>query len=248
MQLITQGLVLRATKTGEADRVLVLLTPEHGVISAIAKGSLRMKSKLFSATGLFCYSEFTLFEGKNLYQVDSAMIKQVFWGIHEQVEQMALAMYLSEFATVLSPTGEESKEILNLLLNTFYISGKNKHPLIILKAIFELRALSLTGYLPALTGCASCMRYDGCPFYFDAENGLLLCEECAKRQNHQPNLDAAALRAMRHIMLCEPKQLFSFALSKQSSKLLAHLSQRYVDFCLGQTFHTLSFLNTILSE
>ena len=46
MQMITTGLVLRATKTGEADRVLSIFTPEHGIISAIAKGSLRLKSKL----------------------------------------------------------------------------------------------------------------------------------------------------------------------------------------------------------
>ena len=62
-QLTTMGLVLRATKTGEADRVLSILTPQQGVISAMAKGSLRLKSKLFSGTGLFCYSEFTLFAG-----------------------------------------------------------------------------------------------------------------------------------------------------------------------------------------
>ena len=80
MQMITTGLVLRATKTGEADRVLSILTPEHGIISAIAKGSLRLKSKLFSATGLFCYSEFELFEGKSMYVVDSASVKELFLG------------------------------------------------------------------------------------------------------------------------------------------------------------------------
>ena len=60
-RLTTMGLVVRATKTGEADRALSILTPGHGVISAMAKGSLRLKSKLFSGTGLFCYSEFLLF-------------------------------------------------------------------------------------------------------------------------------------------------------------------------------------------
>ena len=87
--------MLRATKTGEADRVLSILTPDLGVISAIAKGSLRLKSKLFSATGLFCYSEFTLFEGKTMYVVDAAGVKEVFWGVHQSVEGMALGMYLS---------------------------------------------------------------------------------------------------------------------------------------------------------
>ena len=82
MRTTTMGLVLRATKTGEADRALLLLTPD-GLVSAMAKGALRLKSRLFSGTGLFCYSEFTLFEGKTMFVVDEAEVRQVFWGIHE---------------------------------------------------------------------------------------------------------------------------------------------------------------------
>ena len=36
MQLKTKGLVLREVKTGEADRILLILTPEHGILSASA--------------------------------------------------------------------------------------------------------------------------------------------------------------------------------------------------------------------
>lgn len=128
MHTITPGLVLRATKTGEADRVLLILTPKHGVISAIAKGSLRLKSKLFSATGLFCYSEFELFDGKSMFVVDNASVKEVFWGVHESVEGMALGMYLAEITCVLSPVGQDAEQILRLLLNTFHLLGKQKRP------------------------------------------------------------------------------------------------------------------------
>ena len=57
---VTTGLVLKETRYKESDRILTILTPELGVISAAAQSSLRLKSKLFSACGLFCYSEFTL--------------------------------------------------------------------------------------------------------------------------------------------------------------------------------------------
>ena len=55
-QTATTGLVLRQVKVGEADQILTLLTPDLGVVSASARGSLRPKNKLFSACGLFCYS------------------------------------------------------------------------------------------------------------------------------------------------------------------------------------------------
>lgn len=125
-RLTTMGLVVRATKTGEADRALSILTPGHGVISAMAKGSLRLKSKLFSGTGLFCYSEFLLFEGKTMYTVDAASVKEVFWGVHESVENMALAMYLAEFAAALAPAGEEAEPVLRLLLNCLYYLNEKK--------------------------------------------------------------------------------------------------------------------------
>ena len=57
---VTMGLVLKETRYREADRILTILTPKLGVITAMAANSLRLKSKLFSACGLFCYSEFTL--------------------------------------------------------------------------------------------------------------------------------------------------------------------------------------------
>ena len=96
MQVATTGLVLRQVKVGEADRILTILTPDLGVVSASARGSLRMKSALFSATGLFCYSEFTLTSGRSHYFVDTAQVKKVFHGISASIEGMALASYMAD--------------------------------------------------------------------------------------------------------------------------------------------------------
>ena len=48
---VTMGLVLKETRYREADRILTILTPKLGVITAMAANSLRLKSKLFSACG-----------------------------------------------------------------------------------------------------------------------------------------------------------------------------------------------------
>ncbi len=152
MRTTTMGLVLRATKTGEADRALLLLTPD-GLVSAMAKGALRLKSRLFSGTGLFCYSEFTLFEGKTMFVVDEAEVRQVFWGIHESVEHMALAMYFAELASTLSPTGQEAEAQLRLLLNSLYLLSEGRRAPRLVKAVYELRAMTLAGFMPALVAC-----------------------------------------------------------------------------------------------
>lgn len=161
MQVATTGLVLRQVKVGEADRILTILTPDLGVVSASARGSLRMKSALFSATGLFCYSEFTLTSGRSHYFVDTAQVKKVFHGISASIEGMALASYMAEIAAELSPAPPEADAQLRLLLNCLYMISERHYPCAQLKAIYELRALTLAGYMPDVLACAGCGKYDG---------------------------------------------------------------------------------------
>ena len=248
MQTATTGLVLRQVKLGEADQILTILTPDLGVISASAKGSLRLKNKLFSGCGLFCYSEFTVTSGRNTYFVDEARIKTVFHGLSRTVEGMALAMYMAEIAASLSPAPPEADIQLRLLLNCLYMIGEQKRPLMQLKVIYELRAMSLAGYMPDIVACKVCGRYDGTDFYFDAVGGTLYCAACAQRMNRGPNLDAGALFALRHICLVEDKQLFAFTLSPQSSKKLGRIGEQYLLAHLEHGLKSLEFLKTVMDE
>ena len=246
MQIATTGLVLRQVKVGEADQILTLLTPDLGVVSASAKGSLRLKNKLFSASGLFCYSEFSLTSGRTHYFVDSAQVKKVFHGISESVEGMCLATYMAEIVLSLSPAPPEADAQLRLLLNSLYMIGQKKMPLRQLKAIYELRAMSMAGNQPDLLACAECGRYDGGEFYFDPVEGNLLCAECADKARHIPNLDTGALYALRHICLAEDRKLFSFTLAPASLKNLSRVSEQYVLAHLEHGLKSLDFLKTVL--
>ena len=246
MQLVTPGLVLREVKVGESDRILTILTPDQGLISASAKGSLRLKSKLFSACGLFCYSEFTLFAGKTMYMVDDAQVKQVFFGLRGSVEGMALAMYLAEIAQTLHPAGGEAAGLLRLLLNSLYLISEQKKPLAQVKAVFELRSLCEAGYMPALLCCKRCQKYDGGDFYLDVQAGELLCGQCAAAEGKTPNLDPGALTALRHIALVEEKKAFAFSLSPSSGAKLARAAEQYACARLDRPMKTLDFLHTVM--
>ena len=68
------GIVIKEIKTKENDRIITVLSKELGVISIYVKGAMRLKNKFHSATGLFTYSEFVLYESRSseLYQVNEA--------------------------------------------------------------------------------------------------------------------------------------------------------------------------------
>ncbi len=244
--VVTPGLVLREIRYKESDRILTMLTPGLGVISASAKGSLRLKSKLFSACGLFCYSEFTLLPGKNMYTVQEAAVKNVFHGLSGSIEGMSLAMYLSEMALALSPVGTEAEQELRLLLNCLYMISEQKADLRVVKAVFEMRTFSECGFLPQLLCCKGCKAYDGERFYLDMEEGYLLCSDCAAKAQKQCNLDAGALFALRHICLVEDKRIFAFKISVGSLKKLAAVAERYALVHLDKPLKSYEFLKSVL--
>ena len=246
MQLATSGLVLRQVKVGEADQILTILTPDRGVVSASARGSLRLKSKLFSGCGLFCYSEFSLTFGRSSNFVDTALVKKVFHGLGRSVEGMALAAYFAEALIVLSPEPPEAEELLRLMLNSLYMISENKRPLPLIQAIFEMRVMSLSGYMPRILACDQCGRYDGTDFYLDTTDGVLLCADCADRQKHLPNLDEGALFALRHICLAEDPKLFAFTLSGPSTRNLGKVCERYFVSKLDHGLKSLDFLHSVL--
>lgn len=161
---VTLGLVLREIHYKEADRILTLLTPKLGVISAFAPNSLRMKSKLLSGCGLFCYSEFVLSPGRNMYRIWEADVQTTFYGVSASIEGLSLSTYLSEIASALLPTGEEAEKELRLLLNCLYMISEQKADLRVIKAVFELRTMSQCGFMPQIVCCKGCGEAGRCAY------------------------------------------------------------------------------------
>jgi DNA repair protein RecO len=62
--IVTQAIVLQRTDFREADRILTLLTPDHGKIGVIAKGVRRARSKLAGGVELLSVSNVTILPGR----------------------------------------------------------------------------------------------------------------------------------------------------------------------------------------
>ncbi len=87
----TEAIILRRTNYGEADRILNVLTPEHGKLSAIAKGVRKAKSKLAGGLELFATSDITLLRGKSdMYTVSSARLVKFYGDILKDYDRMQL--------------------------------------------------------------------------------------------------------------------------------------------------------------
>lgn len=88
----TKAIILRRTNYGEADRILQLLTPDYGKISAMAKGVRREKSKLAGAVELFAISDATLVAGKgDIWMLTGAKMDTFFAHIMTDYERIQFA-------------------------------------------------------------------------------------------------------------------------------------------------------------
>ncbi len=242
MGITDKGIVLRETKYAESHRILTLLTRQHGIISVTAKGSLNPKNKFFSASGMYCYSEWVLEEGRKTYFAKEAGVIETFFGLRQHVESIYLAAYFAELAQLFSPVGDECASLLRLTLNSFYILSHQKKDPRQVKAVYEMRSMSEHGFMPDLLACNSCGKYDGSPFAFLPAEGILLCEACAVEQKISCNLGEAALLALRHIVYAENAQLFAFTLKSDSLRQLGNVTQQ---FCLQHLHAAPNILSTL---
>jgi len=96
MNLKTSGIVIKRMNYGEADRILTILTLDHGKIKAIAKGSRKILSKMGGSLEPFCLVNFIFHQGKSFYIVTSATVENYFEKIHTDINKTAKAFYIGE--------------------------------------------------------------------------------------------------------------------------------------------------------
>lgn len=247
MQLTTNGIVLRDNRIFE-DRLLTLLTSRYGVINAYANGANRTRSKLAASTELLCYSDFVLFRNRERFTVDKADSQRIFFGIRGDLDKLALASYFAELSIELAPHDEEADAYLKLLLNCLHLLERDDRTPSQLKAVFELRMLTMAGYMPDLIACRECAKYEANPMFFYPATGALLCENCAGSEEYGGiSLSPGVLTAMRHIVYSGKEKLFSFSLSDDGLHKLERTSETYLQYQVEKTFPTLEFYRSIRS-
>ena len=241
MILRTDGIVIREQTTGEQDRLVTILTREKGIIKGFVNGGRNPKNKNVAATGLLCYSDFSIEKTKrDVFVIKEATAKEVFFSLRENIVALSLAQYFAELTYELAPREEDSSEFLSLLLNAVFLITKGKKDMRIIKSATELRMLCISGYMPSLIACASCGQYESENMYFDLNSGELFCDECNLRSSLQ-KLSLSTVSAMRYIAFSEPQKIFSFTLPEEALDTLSWVTEIYLRNITCRKYKTLEF-------
>ena len=179
----THGIIIGRHNFGEADRIIVVLTPERGVIRGVAKGVRKIKSRLAGHLELFSESELMLAEGRNLDIITSARLVHHL-AIGDDYDRMRLAYLCAEMVNRLG-TDSGHHEGLYRLLHEAYVGLASGAADATLELWFKLRLLDCLGYRPELGRCMICGADDGDREYlFNVELGGIVDLGCSTPGNH----------------------------------------------------------------
>ena len=171
-----QGIVLRSFPFGEADRVVVLLSPNQGKIRAVAKGVRKTKSRFGGRLEPFSHVDLVLYEGRNLDTITQAEVIEAFPHLRKDLDKMLAAGVMVELLDVVSQEAESSHRAFLLLQRSLRaLETGPMHPDLV--TAFLLKAADVVGVAVALDACAGCGIPDGLHRFAFAAGGVL-CDRC----------------------------------------------------------------------
>lgn len=176
MEWKTDALLLRAVDYGENDKIVTLLTADHGKIGAAVKGVKKASAKLKFAAQPFCFAEYVLAERAGRNTVISASLYDGFYPLREDVQAFYGGTVVCEACDKLLFEGMPSGELLVAAVTALkrLSSGESASAIV----AFLLSALRLAGYPVKAETCPVCGSVPTGRMRFDLESGSFGCDAC----------------------------------------------------------------------
>ncbi len=149
--LVTRGIVLARIDYGEADRIVTMLTPNHGKLRLMARGVRKPKSKLAGGIELFSVSDISFIVGRGeIGTLISTRLEKHYGRIVRDLDRVQLGY---ELIKILNRATEDNTEpdYFELLYQAFAALDDVDLNLDLVRLWFECHLLRLAGHSPNLT-------------------------------------------------------------------------------------------------
>jgi len=183
----TPAFVLRSTPLGESHRIVLLATPVHGAVSAVARHGRKSLRRFPGALDYFKLIDVSLTRksrNDELWQLGRARLVHYYRDAVTALPRYYACCWAVECYRTYVPREMEDPQLFAWLRDIFDYFESRDPAVASLFASF-VRLLRLTGNLPSFDRCVVCGREapDGASAYFDPQAGGLLCRKCGGRKN-----------------------------------------------------------------
>ena len=237
LSITVTGMVLTAMPISDYDKRITILTKERGKITAFARGARRPGSQLLAATNPFAFGEFELFEGRSSYNLTKASIQNYFRELVTDLDAASLGFYFMEFAEYFCQENSDEVEMLKLLYQSLRALESPHIPKELVRAVFELKAITINGEGPSVFECMHCHKTEDLS-YFSVRRGGMFCEECAKEVEGRKILDSTRY-TLQFVISTPVEKLYSFTVSDEVLEELKSIMREYMFFYVHHEFKSL---------
>lgn len=235
------GLIIKQNDYGDGHRILNIFTENYGIIRAISYGAKRQRNSSAASSQFMCFGEFELYiTNRDLANINSINVTETFMPISEDIIKLSLCTYLADITYAMLGEDNPDERLLKTLLNTVYALAYRGEQLDKVKSVYELRLMTIEGYMPNL-GICGCGSRDTCAFDFD--KGSMVCGSC--RGKNSVSISAGVYKAMYYITQAEDKRIFSFTGNDTLFKELGNVTERYLLTHIDKSFRSLDYYKKI---
>jgi len=228
----TEGIVLKQVKTGDDRRIITLFTEKLGKVSAASGTTNYFKSKSLGVLHPFTYGKYTLYKGRQIYNINYGNIIKNFYKIGESIEKYAYSSYVLEFTEKILPENQPDPYLFELLIDILEIIENRKKKYIPIIRAYEIKTLRHLGIMPQLNECVRCGKNET-GINFSIEEGGLLCSECCCNNTLIFNLNHSTIEVIRYIINNPIRKLEKLSIDDKVLDLLNMLMKRYLEYHLS---------------
>ena len=246
--LTVTGVNIKIVNYGEADKIVTVLTKEHGIIQVIAKGARKTSSQFGARMELLHCNKLLLRDNPNFDSVIQSETVIHFPKLREDYDKMMHSFYWSELINSLCEEGETLGPIFNLFLISLGILEKGEQTPYLYSLWFELKLLSLLGYECTFSHCSNCDRQitrKFKTFYLDLSSGSILCPACQISSKDAVMIDKDLYLILSKIKRFSEEDIAAVTLNENISrniKFVHSLFEKYFCQLSEKKLKTLSLL------
>lgn len=246
MILKDKGIILKHSNTGEADRIVTILTQHNGKIRAILKGCRKPKSRFVNTSELFTVSEFILYKGNSdLITVSQADLKESYFDLRNDLLGLSYATYFAELVDIAADEDVDSEKLFSLLAWALhYISKKTVGAGLVCLA-FQLKLMDVTGYKPSLIRCANCHEEVADSEVFSILMGGMLCKVCSPLDRKSKKLSVPARLNMLQTLDVQMSTLSSLEIGDDAFLEMDKIMIEFLRQHIGRIPKSSSFLDSL---
>ena len=256
LRISSEAILLRTVDFAESDRIVRLLVPESGRLTAVAKGARRSKKRFAGSLDLFNHLHVSVSSRRTraMAYLEKAKLIAPFLGLRADSRRYALASYLLELLDRMAPeggAGADTGRLFRFALGTLR-NLDTAAPDRRLRVFFELRAFDALGLCPELGRCVRCGRepagVKGTAAFHVADGGLV-CRRC--RRDDDPRIlpvHLGTLAVLRRGLAGEPEQLARLRLAPVALEEAEQLLFRFQRFHVGIELRSERFLDQVFGR